>query len=140
MLNYTLFIPAALLLAVLAVLLTRAHSATSLTRAGILTFVLWFASWLTVVSFLYARPSSTLLSSFSLQRDLGYLAGSAALMSIPFLAVLACGSLLSSTQTTQLAKRVVALLVAGILCLSLPWFFFAGWVFGCAMLGGSSCL
>jgi hypothetical protein len=140
MLSYAPFIPAALLLVVLVLLITRPQSARSFVRAGLLTVAFWLASWVAVVSFMYAQPGSSLISSLTFPRDLGYLAGSALLMGVPFLAVLACGMLVSTTGITPLAKRVVLLLVAGIMWLSLPLFFFSGWVFGCVMLGGQSCL
>jgi hypothetical protein len=138
--NYAFFAPAALLLALLAVSLTRANAEPPLRRAGLLALGLWLLSWLVAMLFLYGRSGANFASSFVPQRDLGYWSGSALLMSAPFLAVLAAGKLLPRTGLAKPFQRIAVLLVAGAAWLLTPWLFFVGWVTGCVTSGYPSCM
>lgn len=104
--NFALFLPAAVLLALLAISLTRGHAAPSLGRVGALAIGLWLASWFAVVAVLYARSAGSLSSSFVAQRELGYWFGSALFMVVPFIAVVATGQLLSRTHLPWSVRSV----------------------------------
>lgn len=138
--NYALFVPAALALAFLAFWLTREEQPPKATRAASLTAVLWVTSWLLVVASLYARSSGSLSTSFVLQREVGYWAGSALFVLLPFFAVFSVGRLVRFTGWAQPARRVVAMSVAVAAWVITPWLFFAGWVTGCVVLGYQSCM
>ncbi len=138
--NFAVFLPAAVLLASLAVACTREGAAVSLGRATALALGCWLLSWCAVVAILYVRSSAGLSSSFVPQRDLGYWIGSALFMAVPFVVVLATWRAMSRTRLSPPARRVTALATAAGAWAFTPGLFFAGWVFGCAVAGYSSCM
>lgn len=138
--NYALFVPVAGALTYLAIKITQAAPVLPTRRAGSFAFTLWALSWLAVLMILDARPSVGLSDAFVLGRDVGYLAGSALFVALPFLAVLGVGLALRLTSWTQSVKRVTALSVAAIGWFFVPWLFFTGWIMGCVVLGYRSCL
>jgi hypothetical protein len=138
--NYTIFLPAAALLALLAVLQASEHSMRSPVRVAALAIAFWLLSWFAVVAVVYARSADTLSSSFVPQRELGYWSGSALFMAVPFLAVFAAGHALSRTRLSYRSRRYMALVVAAGAWVFTPGLFFAGWVMGCLAFGYRSCM
>ncbi len=138
--NFAVFLPAAVLLALLAVVFPRQNAAVSLGRATALAVGCWLLSWCAVVAILYVLSSAGLSSSFVPQRDVGYWIGSALFMAVPILVVLATWQAISHTRLSPPARRVTALATAAGAWAFTPWLFFVGWVFGCSVAGYSSCM
>jgi hypothetical protein len=138
--NYTVFLPIALALAACALLWKPSYFQPSVRRAAVIGLALWALSSVIVLLLSRTTAPNTFNTVFVVQRDAGYLLGGAVALLLPFLA--------AATVYYALAKRgisrnltVCITICAGVIeFLAVPPVFFAGSVFGCAILGYSTCM
>jgi hypothetical protein len=135
--HLTPFVPAAILLLLLAWGTSCRNAVPSRKHTAYLTLTSWLLAWLTVVPFWYGPPLSI---KFVPQRDLGYIIGSGFALSFPFAAV---GGLSLAIRRLNLGKipaggAAFALAAAG--SIYIPGLFIYGAIFGCSFSGYRSCV
>lgn len=133
------FLPTAAFLALLVALEARS-CAQPIARALAVAICLAETSWLTLVAAIYLPPDQDTIHLIVVQRDLGYWFGSAVLMMVPFLLVLAAGRLVALVSWPQSIRVAAMLAVTVVGWMVTPAMFAIGWIAGCVTTQYPSCI
>ena len=136
----TAFIPAAILLFLLACVTLGRHEAPSRKQIAYLTLTLSLVAWLSIILLIQFQSIGAERYRFVAQRDIGYFIGSALFLCAPFVVVAILSLTARQFNFGKMAAGSSALVLAAAGSIFMPSLFAAGWVIGCAFAGYPSCM
>jgi hypothetical protein len=136
----TAFVPAAMLLVLLAWVTLGRNEAPSRKQTAYLTLTLSLVAWISIVLPLQFQSVSFERYRFVAQRDIGYFIGSALFLCAPFVVVAILSLAVRRFNLGKVAAGSSALVLAAAGSIFIPGLFTAGWVIGCVLAGYPSCM
>ena len=139
--HYLTFLPCGVALIAQVTLSTGSARRTPTSHPWLIATTLWLGAWIATLLILYGRTEGSVVRDFALQREGGYLLGSAVMLSLPFIAVaVLCRFMFAAPHAASSTARIAVGVVALVGWLLSPGLFSVGWVGGCVFAGYSSCM